>query len=274
MELELLRWVQSFASPALDVFFQVVTMLGEQWVVVLALAAVYWLADKQTGEELAFTLLLSGLSNNILKGVFRLERPIGQEGIRSLRQHTATGYSFPSGHSQNAATLYFFPARRWGGWWYAAAAGVSLLVGLSRLYLGVHYPKDVAAGIGLGIAMAWIGPALWHRFDPIRLLGGSALLCLPLCLLLGQRDLYKAFGLLLGFWAGIAFERRFVRFSCQVPRWKKAVRLLVGLAALGVLQFGMKAVLPQAMWCDALRYALLVFAGFGAYPLLFSKAGF
>lgn len=86
-----------------------VTMLGEQWAVILVLAVSYWAFDKKTGEELAFTLLVSGLSNNILKGFFRFERPIGIDGIRTLRAHTATGYSFPSGHSQNAATLYFFP---------------------------------------------------------------------------------------------------------------------------------------------------------------------
>ena len=138
--------------------FQLITMLGEQWAVILVLAVSYWAFDKKTGEELAFTLLVSGLSNNILKGFFRFERPIGIDGIRTLRAHTATGYSFPSGHSQNAATLYFFPARRGGGWRWAAAAVVSLLVGLSRLYLGVHYPKDVAAGLALGIAAVLFVP--------------------------------------------------------------------------------------------------------------------
>ena len=140
MELALLKWIQSFSSPFGDGMFQLITMLGEQWAVILVLAISYWAFDKKTGEELAFTLLVSGLSNNILKGFFRFERPIGIDGIRTLRAHTATGYSFPSGHSQNAATLYFFPARRGGGWRWAAAAVVSLLVGLSRLYLGVHYP--------------------------------------------------------------------------------------------------------------------------------------
>ena len=109
MELALLKWIQSFSSPFLDGLFQLITMLGEQWAVVLALALSYWVIDKNMGEEFAFTLLISGLCNNILKGVFRFERPIGQEGIRTLRAHTATGYSFPSGHSQNAATLYVEP---------------------------------------------------------------------------------------------------------------------------------------------------------------------
>ena len=82
MELALLKWIQSFSSPFLDGLFQLITMLGEQWAVVLALALSYWVIDKNMGEEFAFTLLISGLCNNILKGVFRFERPIGR--IRPL----------------------------------------------------------------------------------------------------------------------------------------------------------------------------------------------
>ena len=92
-ELSILRWIQSFSNPFLDEFFQVVTMLGEQIAVIGILAVVYWLWDKKKGQQLAFTLLVSGLLNNVLKGIFRLERPVGQEGIRTLRHHTATGYS-------------------------------------------------------------------------------------------------------------------------------------------------------------------------------------
>ena len=108
MELALLKWIQSFSSPFLDGLFQLITMLGEQWAVVLALALSYWVIDKNMGEEFAFTLLISGLCNNILKGVFRFERPIGQEGIRTLRAHTATGYSFPADTAKTQQRFIFF----------------------------------------------------------------------------------------------------------------------------------------------------------------------
>ena len=62
MELALLKWIQSFSSPFLDGLFQLITMLGEQWAVVLALALSYWVIDKNMGEEFAFTLLISGLT--------------------------------------------------------------------------------------------------------------------------------------------------------------------------------------------------------------------
>ena len=274
MELALLKWIQSFSSPFLDGLFQLITMLGEQWAVVLALALSYWVIDKNMGEEFAFTLLISGLCNNILKGVFRFERPIGQEGIRTLRAHTATGYSFPSGHSQNAATLYFFPAHRRGGWRWAAAGAVSLLVGLSRLYLGVHYPKDVAVGLALGIAAVFVCPFLWNRFHHEKMLAIMTAACFLPTLLLGQRDLYKAFGLLAGFWAGMMFERRFVGFSNQVSKGKKGLRLLLGLPLLGGVQFLLKLLFPPLLWLDAARYALLVFVALGLYPMIFHWAGF
>ncbi|MCI9406232.1 MAG: phosphatase PAP2 family protein [Oscillospiraceae bacterium] len=274
MELSLLKWIQSFSSPFLDVLFQLITMLGEQWAVVLILGFTYWVYDKQVGKELAFTLLVNGLCNNILKGIFRLERPIGQEGIRTLRRHTATGYSFPSGHSQNAAALYLFPARRKGGWLYLAAAAVSLGVGLSRLYLGVHYPKDVAAGLALGAASVFICPILWRRFPCEKMLAVLAGACLIPALWLGQEDLYKAFGLLLGFWGGIAFERKFVGFTIPGSGAKKALRFLLGLALCGGLAFVLKQGLPAAYLWDAARYTVLAFFALGVYPLLFHRAGF
>lgn len=274
MELSLLKWIQSFSSPFLDGLFQLITMLGEQWAVVLILGFTYWVYDKQAGEELAFTLLVNGLCNNILKGIFRLERPIGREGIRTLRRHTATGYSFPSGHSQNAAALYLFPARKKGGWLYPAAAAVSLGVGLSRLYLGVHYPKDVAAGLVLGTAAAFLCPALWRRFPREKTLAALAGVCLVLTLLLGQRDLYKAFGLLLGFWGAAAFEEKFVGFTVPESAAKKALRLLLGLALCGGLSLLLKQTFPAAAFWDAVRYAVLAFFALGLYPLFFHRMGF
>ncbi len=274
MELSLLKWIQSFSSPFLDGLFQLITMLGEQWAMVLILGFTYWIYDKQVGKELAFTLLVNGLCNNILKGIFRLERPIGQEGIRTLRRHTATGYSFPSGHSQNAAALYFFPARKKGGWLYPAAAAVSLGVGLSRLYLGVHYPKDVAAGLVLGTASVFICPILWRRFSFEKMLAGLAGVCLVLTLLLGQRDLYKAFGLLLGFWGGIVFEEKFVGFAIPASAAKKALRFSLGLVLCGGLAFVLKQIFPAAVFWDAARYTVLAFFALGLYPLFFHRTGF
>ena len=155
-----------------------------------------------------------------------------------------------------------------------AAGAVSLLVGLSRLYLGVHYPKDVAVGLALGIAAVFVCPFLWNRFHHEKMLAIMTAACFLPTLLLGQRDLYKAFGLLAGFWAGMMFERRFVGFSNQVSKGKKGLRLLLGLPLLGGVQFLLKLLFPPLLWLDAARYALLVFVALGLYPMIFHGAGF
>src|SRR5690554_2577843 len=102
MELDLLRALQSIHSPFLDRFFEVITMLGEEVFIVPLLAILFWTVNKKFGEVLAFTIFTSLLLNNSLKDLFSFDRPIGEEGIRTLRPETATGKSFPSGHSQNA----------------------------------------------------------------------------------------------------------------------------------------------------------------------------
>lgn len=142
------------------------------------------------------------------------------------------------------------------------------------MYLGVHYPKDVAVGLALGIAAVFVCPFLWNRFHHEKMLAIMTAACFLPTLLLGQRDLYKAFGLLAGFWAGMMFERRFVGFSNQVSKGKKGLRLLLGLPLLGGVQFLLKLLFPPLLWLDAARYALLVFVALGLYPMIFHRAGF
>lgn len=275
MELEMLRAIQSIATPFLDVLFEAITILGEQTVVILALAIAYWLYDKTFGEELAFTLLLSGLVNNLIKGIVKAPRPIGQEGVRTLREHTATGYSFPSGHSQNAGSLYFFLAKKLGGGLrYLLAAAVSLAVGLSRLYLGVHWPRDVAVGLVLGAALVWVCPLLWDRFDRQKLLYWMCGILLPVTVLIGQENLWKSYGMLVGFCFGRLFEKRFVNYEVKTGWLKRILRFGVGLALVLAVKEGLKPVLPDHMVFDGIRYGLMAFTALGLYPWIFKKLKF
>ena len=100
MELELLRYIQSGASPVLDAFFIGITMLAEPALWVLLLAWIYWNRDKTAGRFISYTVFTSLCFGNGLKEIFRMPRPIGEPGIRTIYAETATGYSFPSGHSQ------------------------------------------------------------------------------------------------------------------------------------------------------------------------------
>ena len=92
MELEILRHIQSIANPFLDFLFQLITICGEQIIIITVIAIIYWSLDKRFGEYIAYSLLTSVLLNNTIKDIFKMKRPIGEEGIRSLREKTATGY--------------------------------------------------------------------------------------------------------------------------------------------------------------------------------------
>ena len=272
MELAIIRAVQSVSCPALDIFFQVVTLLGEPFMLVCLVTVLYWTADKRQGEQLAFALAISLPLCGLLKQLFRAPRPIGEIGVRSLRIKTATGYSFPSGHTQSAATAFGALAlmqrsaiQRWG------CGVLMLLVGLSRLYLGVHYPKDVLAGLALGLICAWGADFLFSRVkDRTLLYLISAAVLAPFLFFFDGHELTAAGGCLLGFALAIPFEKRFAGFTTDVPIKTKAFRWLFGVLLLGGLGILLKSLLPQAGLYTLLRYALLVFTGMGLYPWLFT----
>ena len=104
--LEILKYIQSFSNPILDSFFEIVTMLGEDLFFIFVIAIFYWCFNKNLGYKLAFIYLTSGTINTMIKEIIKFPRPIGYEGIRSIRVETAGGYSFPSGHTQQTTSLF------------------------------------------------------------------------------------------------------------------------------------------------------------------------
>ena len=92
MELEILRHIQSSSNPFFDFLFQLITICGEQIVLIVIISIIYWALDKKFGEYIEYSVLTSVLVNNAIKDIFKLKRPIGEEGIRTLREETATVY--------------------------------------------------------------------------------------------------------------------------------------------------------------------------------------
>ncbi|ANV83376.1 phospholipid phosphatase [Picosynechococcus sp. PCC 7003] len=143
-------------------FFLVVTHLGGEAIYILLLSLYYWLLDPRRGRLLTLILTLSVISNIVLKNAFALPRPyvVNPAVITPEAFHTEGSFSFPSGHAQGITT--FWGAIAWlhqKVWLWGVAIGIIVLVCLSRLYLGVHFPVDVAAGMLLGIF--WISIGLW-----------------------------------------------------------------------------------------------------------------
>lgn len=156
--------VKSYASPAMDGFMLFVTDLGSKFMLGLLLViSMIWLFAKQKdvwGMRLYFlTVAGGGLVNLLLKNFFERERP----DINRILE--ADGFSFPSGHSMGSMTYYGFliylilrskrrPLTKIGLGIFLCL--VILLIGISRIYLGVHYPSDVLAGFAAGFVWLMI----------------------------------------------------------------------------------------------------------------------
>lgn len=286
-ELNVLKKIQSFSTPLLDVFFELITVLGEETIIIVVLAFIYFTYDKKLGEKIAFSVFGSILLNNALKGVFSHQRPfeLYPDEIRTIRKHTATGSSFPSGHSQNASTFYTTLALKMQRRWFWVGVNILIfLIALSRLYLGVHFPKDVLVGAILGILCAWLGWYLYDKYSQTfkskTILFTTQLLIFSPFLFFHENldlpikitlDFYKIFFIYLGFVLAIFIENKYVNFSLDISMKKKALRYVLAIFILISLKFGLKFILPDNLLFTSIRYFLISFVTIGLYPLTFKK---
>ena len=289
-EAALEEWLQARMGPAAVTAASLVSLLGEQALVVVLLGFLYLCYDKESGKLLGVNLTAAVVFNSMAKNLVLRRRPyVDHPGIRCLKpvepaadiyDLTAQGYSFPSGHSSTAVTAYGSLAFcRPRPWLKLLAVLLSLLVGLSRVCLGVHYPTDVLGGWALGLLAVFGLGALQKRVKRRwRLYLLLALLGLPGWLFCHSTDSYSGYGLMLGFFAAILFEERFVRFANtrSVPRsilrLAAGLGLFLGLIALLKLPFSRgfldSGSFPAHLVRSA-RYALSSFAALGLYPMLF-----
>jgi undecaprenyl-diphosphatase len=170
-DLATLHFLQQFSSPQLTLLAEVVSAMGSEIVLILGVVLlVMFLWQRRWGAAVSLFLVVVGAQvlNNILKQAFQRERPNPVSGLIDAQQ-----FSFPSGHAMVAAAFYLFIAyMAWrllhGRWQRAAVVGglvlLVLLIGISRLYLEVHYLSDVIAGFLAG--------ALWAL---VVVLGGRVL---------------------------------------------------------------------------------------------------
>ena len=278
--------ISEWGAPVLDKIFLVLTFLGEETCVIILLIAVYWCCDKRTGESMLFSFYTAMSANGILKDVLCRPRPFLNPEFSDLRYvkvdtalvNTAglgSSYSFPSGHAQTAGSIYGSLAHGHGAGGWIAAVAVTLLVMVSRIYLGVHYPTDTIAGAVLGLVLALICSALMHHFYEHKVLlmliavvlSGASLFLNP------TLDTIKMLGLGVGVIAGMAMEDAWVDFRTDGRFAAKLLRLVLGFVLIMAIRLGLKAVFPDLFWFHALRYALMGFAATFLWPFIFTKLG-
>lgn len=263
--LDVVRAVQTVANPVLTVFFKVITVLGSEYFFLLLLPVVYWCVDHRKGLRLGIVVLTSAVLNAWLKIVFAQPRPYDLDP--SVGMAYEPSHALPSGHSQNSATFWGTVApwmrRPWG---IVLALLMPFLIGLSRIYLGVHFPTDVFLGWALGGLFAAVH-AIWG--DSLQALmerlPGRAKIVLAAVAALGMnalnRDETGLPGALLGVVAGAVLAAEHARFDASSGSpGKKALRFLVGIVGAAVVYFGLKTLFPGR---ESASYALFRFVRYG-----------
>jgi membrane-associated phospholipid phosphatase len=298
--LELIKIIQRPENPALTLCMRIITSLGTEYFYIPLILIIYWCVDEKRGFRLGCLIVLSGWINLTFKGIFKQPRPY--ELDPSVGRAFEPSYGIPSGHAQNSLVFWFRFSREIRRKWAAAlAAALILLVGLSRLYLGVHFPTDLLAGWLLGalyLALFFLLEDRLGRFlagagTRVRLMSAAATALVMNALQPGYPNLG---GVFFGFTAGYAVMLRYFPFSAAPPRAapgaKKpafrvpALRTLLGLAGAGLIYLGLKKLLPGEGSLLAelpgwggdspfyglgrfIRYALLGFWGSAGAPRLF-----
>ena len=289
-EAPLMEWFQSHFGPSVCKVISQFSALGEETVLVLLLGLIYWGLNKQMGKYLGLNMCMTCVWNPMLKNIFIRRRPyFDHENIKLLRlidkdadlyDISAQGYSFPSGHSTNAATFYGGLARFLKKRWMTAIAViVTFLVGFSRVVVGAHYPTDVLCGWLLGIIVILFVPWLNSKIQNRNVFYAVILaMTLPGMIYCRSTDYYSGLGLLIGFMAGSIFEEEYVGFENTKKVVFCCIRVVLGLA----LFVGLNAVLKipfsteflesgtyASLMVRCCRYAIVAFVDFGVYPMLF-----
>lgn len=259
---DIIRFIQSFHSPLLDYLFIIITNMGSEAFYFILIPFFYWYRSKKLGLKMAVTLLLSVYINLVLKELTAVSRPIGYPGIRSLFVISAGGFSFPSGHAQGSSTIWnILMAHYRSKIVYVTGIAVIFLVSLSRLYLGVHWPMDVLAGIGLGVLLAGFAAKMDYLQFPEKLnlrLLLSVLFPILLVVIFPHENSFKYAGMLAGIWVGYNIENTFVHFRPE----KRSVKVNLFIFTTAFLSFtaiyaGLKVLLPAGNISSMLRYFAL-----------------
>ena len=226
-QLDILMYLQSIRNELLTSLFTFFTICTEVPVITVLTAMLYWCINKKAGQRILFALCGSLNINIGVKNFVKMARPIGLKGLESLRIETATGYSFPSGHTQTATTFWIAMMTQFKkAWVYIIGILMILGAGISRLYLAVHWPMDVIVGWFFGIVLSILFVKIFDYIDDSKsyyILIGIMLIFGVCTYFIGGEDFYKMFGLYTGFVLGYMVEDTYINCSTESEKKRKNI---------------------------------------------------
>ena len=281
-----ITFLQSWVTPLLQKFFEAVTFFGDEYAIILIIGFLYWGYKKDLGKKIGLYFVTSLVTTVVLGNIVVRRRPyFDHNEIRCLKPRSSQGdpydiaiqgFSFPSGHATNSvstyaalgcsvknkvlkASLFFFP----------------LLIGLSRLALGIHYPTDVLAGWAVSALVILMISCIKNQYIVYLLM---AVIGIVGCFFCKSADFFSSLGIALGIIAGFIFEEKFVRFENTEKVLVMILRTLGGLILFILVDKILEVPFSKEFLSSTsglsftvrtIRYTISCFAVIGVYPLLF-----
>lgn len=296
--MDILYALEKIRTPFWNGVMSAVTQLGGEVIFIMAAVVVFWCVSKWEGYYLMTIAFCGTVLNQFLKLICRVPRPWVRDPnftiVESARAE-ATGYSFPSGHTQNAIGLFGGMAR-WGGrrWVRLGLTALALVIAFSRMYLGVHTPADVGVSLVLAAALVLgLYPLMRRAQEKPRYMGYvlAAMLVVSGAFVVfveaygfsadtdaenlasGIGNAWKMLGAVAGMTLAWLLDRRYIHFETQAVWWVQVIKVAVGMALLLAIKSGLKAPLLALLGHEGLaggvRYFLLVLVAGAVWPLVF-----
>ena len=296
--MDILYALEKIRTPFWNGVMSAVTQLGGEVIFIVAAVVVFWCVSKWEGYYLMTIAFCGTVLNQFLKLICRVPRPWVRDPnftiVESARAE-ATGYSFPSGHTQNAIGIFGGMAR-WGGrrWVRLGLTVLALVIAFSRMYLGVHTPADVGVSLVLAAALVLgLYPLMRRAQEKPRYMGyvlaamlvvsGAFVVFVETCgfpadmdaenLASGIGNAWKMLGAVAGMTLAWLLDRRYIHFETQAVWWVQVIKVAVGMALLLAIKSGLKAPLLALLGHEGLaggvRYFLLVLVAGAVWPLAF-----
>ena len=296
--MELLYALESIRTPFLDKLMGLVTNLGGEAVFIVAAIVVFWCLSKSCGYYMMTVGFAGTIINQFLKLWFRIPRPWVKDPnftiVESARAE-ATGYSFPSGHTQNAFAVFGAPARFFKN--TALRIVFILLIALtafSRMYVGVHTPLDVGVSLIVGTILVFVIYPFFRDMDKspkkVYIIFGIFIVLAAAFVAFvelydfpadidaenyasGLKNAYMILFCAIGLMLTILIGKKYVHFHTQAVWWAQIIKVVVGLAILLALKSVLKAPLLALFGghsvAHGVRYFIVIlFAGI-VWPMTF-----
>jgi len=296
--MDFLYFLSGLRFPLLNNIMLIITKIGEETVFLVVALAVFWCISKKSGYYLLSVGFCGMLINQFLKIVIRIERPwIRDTNFVAVEdaKAAAEGYSFPSGHTQNAAGTFGSIARFYKNNLIRIICVIIIaLVAFSRMYLGVHTPADVITSIIIALILIFGIYPLFMKFYSntkvmylfltfFSLISFAFILFLALYnfpedtdtanLLIANTNAYTLLGTSLGITLAYFIEGKFVKFKESAPLIIQIIKTVLGLSMVLLIKDGLKIlfnlIIPDSLILRAIRYFITVVVAIGIYPMLF-----